>query len=383
MEPADRASPDLLKKTVRRGQLTIDERFARLRALARPILETSVAAAVAYALALALLPSERPVFASIAAVICLGVTAGQRGRRPFELVGGVVLGIGIADLIVQYIGTGPLEILVLIALAMCVAVVIGGGPGFITEAAISAILIASLDRSTDGPSAERVLEALTGGAVALVSTFLLFPSNPLLHVSRAAQAVFARLGESLEETAAALAEGDRDAAERALFHARETDPLIAAFDEALQEGRETARFAPPRRGAFGSLQTYGTRAVQVDRAASNARVLARAVVRFVRGGDDGSPELGEAVRDLARAVWALAAQVDDPTRRDDTQRFAQRAAARAAEVLAEHPTDLRMSHIVAQIQLTAADLMRAGGTPTADDSPDAPATEELLVTPQD
>nr|MBA2792758.1 hypothetical protein [Thermoleophilaceae bacterium] len=57
-------------------------------------------------------------------------------------------------------------------------------------------------------------------------------------------------------------------------------------------------------------------------------------------------------------------------------------AARAAEVLAEHPTDLRMSHIVAQIQLTAADLMRAGGTPTADDSPDAPATEELLVTPQ-
>ena len=40
----------------------------------------------AWYLAILLLPSPRPAFASIAAVICLGATHGQRRRRATELV---------------------------------------------------------------------------------------------------------------------------------------------------------------------------------------------------------------------------------------------------------------------------------------------------------
>ena len=54
------------------------------------VLQTAAAAVAAWYLALLLLPSPRPAFASIAAVICLGATYGQRRREAAELVGGVV-----------------------------------------------------------------------------------------------------------------------------------------------------------------------------------------------------------------------------------------------------------------------------------------------------
>ena len=61
-----------------------------------PILQTAAAATIAWYAAVLLLPDGRPSFASIAAVICLGATDGQRGQKAIQLAAGVVLGICIA-----------------------------------------------------------------------------------------------------------------------------------------------------------------------------------------------------------------------------------------------------------------------------------------------
>src|SRR5688500_11433142 len=82
----------------------------RLRARLWPILQTATAPVGAWYLAILLLPAERPLFAPIAAVICVGATHGHRGRQAAELVGGVIVGIAVADVIVGLIGTGPLQI---------------------------------------------------------------------------------------------------------------------------------------------------------------------------------------------------------------------------------------------------------------------------------
>ena len=63
--------------------------FGRLRAEGLPILQTAVAAGVAWYLATLVLGHERPFFAAIAAVISLGLAVGQEGRRAAELVFGV------------------------------------------------------------------------------------------------------------------------------------------------------------------------------------------------------------------------------------------------------------------------------------------------------
>src|SRR3954471_19858914 len=79
----------------------------RLRPRLLPIAHTAAAAVLAWYLALAVVPDPRPSFASIAAVISVGATYGHRGRRAAELIGGVVLGLSVADLVVRLIGVGP------------------------------------------------------------------------------------------------------------------------------------------------------------------------------------------------------------------------------------------------------------------------------------
>jgi hypothetical protein len=81
----------------------------RLQANGWPILQTAVAASLAYLLALVVLGNEQPFFAPIAAVISLGLTLGQRGRRAVEVVFGVAVGLMVADLIIGLIGVGALE----------------------------------------------------------------------------------------------------------------------------------------------------------------------------------------------------------------------------------------------------------------------------------
>ena len=118
------------------------------------VAQTAIAAVAAWYLALLLLPSPRPAFASIAAVICLGATHGQRRRRATELVGGVVVGIAVASALLFLIGTGPLQTGLLVALAMTAALLLRGGDTLVGEAAVSAILLASLQQTDAGFSTE-------------------------------------------------------------------------------------------------------------------------------------------------------------------------------------------------------------------------------------
>src|SRR5438270_167084 len=140
--------------------------WRRLRERLWPIVQTAAAAVAAWYLARYVLGVHLPLFAPIAAVIALGATHGQQGRRVVELVGGVVLGISVADLIVHAIGAGPWQAGVMIVLAMGAAVALGGGELLVSEAAVSAILIVTLT-PTEGLSPDRFLEAGIGGGVGL------------------------------------------------------------------------------------------------------------------------------------------------------------------------------------------------------------------------
>jgi uncharacterized membrane protein YgaE (UPF0421/DUF939 family) len=355
----------------------------RLRPRLLPILQTAAAAVAAYYLA-TLLPidDQRPVFASIAAVICLGVSYHQRGRRAAELIAGVVLGLTVADLILNAIGNGPLQIGLMIVLAMSAAVLLGGGELLISEAAVSALLLASIEPSNAGYSPDRFLEALTGGAVALAVGSLFFPPDPALIVGRAAQSVFRDLGETLEAVATALAEGDPERAEAALARARATDADLSAFEEAMSTGREMLRFGPPRRGARGLLDRYSRTAPHVDFAVRNTRVLARHALRYTRARLAAPDRLVDAVRELAHAVWSLAAAHDDPRTAAEARDGARSAAAHAREAFEQEP-DLALTEIISQVRSAAVDVMRAAeviaGVPhPADELP----TEEMLASPR-
>src|SRR5213593_4070902 len=77
-----------------------------------------LAAGLSWLVAVRMVDHRAPFFAPVAAVVCLGITLGQRLRRVVELIVGVGLGVGVGDLLISAIGTGPWQIAVVVALAI-------------------------------------------------------------------------------------------------------------------------------------------------------------------------------------------------------------------------------------------------------------------------
>ena len=353
---------------------------SRLRGRMLPIVQNAIAAVAAWWLAVLLLPDPRPAFAAIAAVIAVGITHGQRAGRALQLVGGVVLGITVATLLISVIGTGAWQIGVLVVLAMGAAVALGGGELLVVESAVSAILLVAIDRTAaEGFEPNRILEGIIGGAVALVVSSLLFPPDPALAPGRAAQAMFVELGRALERIASALEGRDTEAAERALVDARRIDEMMRSVELEVSTGRETARYTPPRRSARTQLDRYARSMPQVDYAVRNTRVLARHTLSLVRDREQVPEELAAAVRDLSSSVWELAAAYDAPSHAEPARRLARQAAAGVAAI-PEASSELVL--VRGQVRSAAADLVRAAElvADEPDDLDDRP-TEELLVHP--
>jgi uncharacterized membrane protein YgaE (UPF0421/DUF939 family) len=363
----------------RRGAIGVLRTRLRGRGLA--ILQTAFAAVVAWYLAVLILPDTRPAFAAIAAVIAVGATQGQRAGRALQLVGGVVLGITIAALLIQVIGTGGWQLGVLVVLAMGAAVALGGGELLVVEAGVSAILLVALDPgAAAGFQPNRIFEGMIGGATALAVSSVFFPPDPALGPGRAAQTLFVELGRALERIAVALESRDSGAAESALVDARAIDPLIRSVEEALATGRDTTRYTPPRRSSRLQLDRYERSIPQIDYAVRNTRVLARNVVTLVRDDGDIPASLPGAVRDLSHSVWELAASYDAPSHAEPGRKLAVRAATEAAAI-----RDARADVVLVggQVRSVAVDLVRAAELVAGDaEEPlgERP-TEELLMAP--
>ena len=323
------------------------------------MVQTAVAASAAWYLAGLILGHEKPFVAPIAAVIALGGTIGREGRRAVEWVFGVALGLAVADLLMMLIGTGPIQIAVVVGLVMALALFLGSGPGFVTEAGVSAILVITLDPSTAGPTPDRFLDALVGCCVAL-TVHLISPVDTKRMVEKAARPVLGNLAFALGETADALGEGNREKAEHALRAARSLDAEVDVMKEVLAAGYEDARLSPKARKALGYLAFYASAADGIDLAVRNTRVLARSATLAVRSGEPAPERLADAVRDLARSAEALAVQIEEPTRATGTGFFALEAAGKATTALGER-NDLETNMLVGQVRSTAVDFLQASG----------------------
>jgi uncharacterized membrane protein YgaE (UPF0421/DUF939 family) len=336
----------------------------RLRSVWWQIVQTAVAAVVAWFLAVLILGHERPAFAPIAAVISLGLAVGERSKRVVELTLGVALGVAIGDLLVSVIGIGAVQGGILVALAMAAAVLFGRGDLGVNEAAISAmILMITFQPLVIGFPLDRVFEALIGGGTALAINALL-PINPERMVSTAAHPIFDESAAVLEETAAALEDGDFERAQNTLMKARAIDARVSSFKEALSAGRETARTAPTRRRALGHLELYAAAADQIDLIVRYMRILSRSALGVVRTGDPAPEPLAAALRDLARAVEALAAYLETSEGPEEARWLALKAAGDAAALLREREDltkDMAISAFVDDIFSATYDLLLSTG----------------------
>lgn len=335
-------------------------RLHRVRLDATFAVQSGLAAGVAWFVARELVRHEQPFFAPIAAVIVLSASSELRWRRALELVGGVALGIAIADVLIFFVGVGVWQIVSVVAIAMLVTVFLGGGGLAVGQAASSAVLIVTLAPAEGELNLDRFVDALVGGSVGLLVMSLVVPHNPLTRVRRSAGATLTGLASALALTADALRTGDAAQARRALADLRAGESRHDDLADSLTIGREAAILSPLHWRRRPVLARYNRAAVHIERATRNVRVLARRGASAVADGEPVPAALADGVETLGAAVVALRDELAEG-REPAAARDLALEAVRAADTAYDAGVGFSGSAVIAQLRGAVVDLLRATG----------------------
>ena len=357
---------ELMEQAAEASRAGIRTRRERIIATARPILQTSVAASLAWLIATKVVGHTTPFFAPISAVITLGLTIGERRRRAVELAIGVSVGIAIADLLVSWIGSGTWQVGVVTGLAMLAATLVGGGTLLASQAGASAVLVATL-QPPEGFDFTRSLDALVGSATALVVGSLFLPVDPVRLVREALGPVLDRLAAVLQRIADALEHRDAAEADAAVTAIGRLDARYNQVAATLGAAGDAARISVTRRGTLGRLERYVVAVAEVGVAIEDVRALSRGATRALALDDSTPPEVIAAIRALDEAVRELANMLEDEADPEEARDAVMRAVRLANAVLAE-TSNMSALYIVGQVRLIATDLLRASGVERAEAS---------------
>ncbi|HEX6352384.1 FUSC family protein [Actinophytocola sp.] len=342
-----------------RVRATMRRRWRALRMMARPILQCSVAGALAWLVATEVFGHSRPFFAPMAVVICIGVGFGQqRLRRVVELVVGVSVGIGVGDLLILQIGGGWWQLALVLGLAMTISVLLGGGTLVTLQAGTSAILVATLLPPGGTAGLDRMVDALIGGLLGIVAIAVL-PGHPHEVLDRRVRDLLGELAAALTAAADAITERDREIAVRALRRAR-TQHAGDDYRAALRDAKEIVAISPLHRRQRHRVARYARATEPVDLALRNSRVLLRRTRSALTDDEPFPPVLPAALRKLAEAATMFAgvlAESGDPAE----VREAIRVAARTVDAHELEHAGFSAQVVTAQLRSVAVDLLQATG----------------------
>jgi uncharacterized membrane protein YgaE (UPF0421/DUF939 family) len=342
---------------VERSRTSLSARVGRLRLKSWQVGQCAIAAGVAWWVASDLLGHQHPFFAPVAAVVSLGTSYGQRLRRVGEVTLGVAIGVFLADLLTQVVGSGAWQVTVIVTLAMSSALLLDAGQIFVTQAAVQSIVVSTL-LPDPGAGFTRWTDALIGGAVALVAATVV-PRAPLRRPREQAAVVVRKIGELLRAAAECIEDGDVDRAVRVLREARTTENLIRELHDASAEGLSVLASSPFRLRHRGGVRAMAELVEPMDFALRNTRVLVRrvAVAAYRR---EPIP-LGYAA--LTRDLAACAEEVADELaagRMAEAARADLVALGRASSTI-ERTSELSGEVVLAQVRSIIADLLAVSG----------------------
>ena len=340
-----------------RGRMSLRARVERLRAKGWVIGQCAIAAGVAWWLAADVLDHSLPFFAPIAAVVSLGMSYGQRQRRVAEVTVGVALGVLLGDVTTHLIGSGGLQIALIVAAGMSIALLLDAGQLLIIQAAVQGIVVAAL-APAPGDAFLRWTDALIGGAVALVAATVV-PRAALRKPRDRAAVVVRKIAELLRCAADRLGDGDVELALATLRDARSTDVLIAELRAASEEGLSVVSSSPFRRGHSERQRQLADLVEPLDVALRNTRVVVRRVAVATYRHEPVPASYGTLLRELA----VLSERVADELVADrmPTAVIADLVALGHATADVEHSADLSAEVILAQVRSIIADMLALCG----------------------
>lgn len=273
------------------------------------VLQAAVAAALSWLVAHRVLGHTQPFFAPIAAAIALSTSQIQRSRRIAQMIAGVLLGIGVAEVLTPLLGisTAALGVIVLVTMVVALAAGVGffgDGMMFPNQAVASAVLVVTVHRH--GTGAERAIDVLVGGAIALVLGVGLFPAEPLRLLADAESDLLRMLATRLGEVVAQLREGRDATTAWALDTGHAIHRQVSALTRARATARMNVRIAPRRFHLRALVDAEVDRTARFDLLANAVLSLIRAATLRTDGRQAPPPELQEEIAALASSLRELA-----------------------------------------------------------------------------
>jgi uncharacterized membrane protein YgaE (UPF0421/DUF939 family) len=322
-------------------QLTLVRRRAQPAAVY--ITRLTLTAVFAYLLALQLPGgSDRPVLAPLTALLVVQATLFHTIRSAVQRVIGVATGVLAAVVVAANVPFSWWVLGLLIAGTLALGLILRLREETL-EVPISAMLIFSVD--THAAATSRITETLIGAAAGLAAGLLFAP----LRVQPAKDAI-GDLSRQMADLLGQMADGladelDPRRAAEWLDRTRALRGEIERVDEALSQAEESVRLNPRRlrypNPAAGLRDGVDT----LERAATDLRVLARAVADSARLDSGDSPvkdtetraRLAAVIAELAASVRAYGQLIEaDPESADAPQAQAQAEPALLSVVLEDH-----------------------------------------------
>jgi uncharacterized membrane protein YgaE (UPF0421/DUF939 family) len=284
------------------------EARVRLREAIWPAVQAAAAAGLAWLVAHNLLGHAQPFFAPIAAAIALSTSGVRRGRRILQMVAGVSLGIAVGEAAAAVIGTNALTVGVVVLATMAAALLAGvgffsEGMMFVNQSSASAILVVALHKH--GTGAERLLDAVVGGAVAGMVGVVLFPADPLSLMRKAEREVLRSLAGALGRVAELMRAGSAGEAEWTLAAAADVHRQLAALGAARSTARANVRIAPRRWRLRAQVAREDARIARLDLLANAALSLFRVSADSLEEGDAVPVALCASIAELAEILAML------------------------------------------------------------------------------
>ncbi|MGC4798419.1 FUSC family protein [Micromonospora saelicesensis] len=334
----------------------------RIRLYLIVALQAGLAAALAWLVASELLGNPEPTFAPAAAVGVIAASLGKRAHRALELVVGVVLGIGVGDLLISLFGTGPWQTGVIVFLAIAASVLVRGTGALMTQAGGTAVLVATLTPTAPDLELPRTVNALVGGVAGLFVMLVLLPLNPMRMVRRSAEPALDLFAREMTASAQALAEADWDRARAVLDRMRDADPQLRQLVAVTTAADEVVRLSPVRWRRRRAIAAYRRGVTHMERAFRNSRGLVRRIGTALRDEEPVPAALPAAVEHLGESVRLLHREFvagQEPVQARERVLHAVREAGVACR------QDLGFSGtiVVSQLRTAANDLLRATGVP--------------------
>ena len=333
---------------MRRLQTTARTLRARYRAGADPpgwrTIKTTLAAVLAYLLALWLLGSQPPpLLAPLTALLVAQLTIFETVKSSVERVGSVVAGVLVAVLLSKVFGLTWWSLGITILAALVIGLLLRLGEHTL-EVPISAMLVLAVAGTA---ALDRVAETLIGAATGVVVSFLLRPPMYVQSAGDAIGRLAADMAELLSSMGAELTEGWSGEQARAWEgRARELDRPLHAARVALARGEESLRLNPRQRrvreGASSlraALAALEHSAVQVRGVTLDLADLAEAVESSGQAEPELLVALGALLVELGGGVAAfgqlVAPEVAGPPREAVPLHIALEIARTHRDVLAE------------------------------------------------